>query len=120
MENLRYPYMIGACYVKRLPRHRKSETMMLPSTLVIVAILALTAPAMAQNPCGISPTDWCPAPPGDACGRHLNKAACQADPKCYGMPYRGVSMIACIPEARGFSSNCPTVGCIGTPPNRHR
>jgi hypothetical protein len=94
--------------------------MMHPSSLVIVAILALMGPAAAQNPCGISPSDWCPAPAGDPCGRHLNRAACQADPKCYGMPYRGESVIACIPEERGFSSNCPTVGCTSTPPTWRR
>jgi hypothetical protein len=32
--------------------------------------------------------------------------------RCGGMPYRGESFVACMPEARGFSPNCPTVGCI--------
>jgi hypothetical protein len=27
------------------------------------------------------------------------------------MRYRGESVVACIIDARGFASNCPTVGC---------
>jgi hypothetical protein len=34
------------------------------------------------------------------------------------MPYRGESMEACLPGERGFSPNCPTVGCISTLPAR--
>ena len=90
--------------------------MMHPSTLVIVAILALVAPAAAQNPCGIAPNDWCPAPAGDPCGHHLSRAACQADPRCYGMPYRDELAIAYIAKERGFSSDCPNVGFTSTPP----
>jgi len=89
------------------------------STLVIVAVLALAASALAEkSPCGLSPTDWCPAPPGDPCGRHPDATSCRADPRCYGMPYRGESVVACLPGERGFSSNCPTVGCTSTPPPR--
>jgi len=84
-------------------------------TLVIVAALPLR-PATAQNPCGLNPKDWCPAPPGDPCGRHPDTSACRADPACYGMPYRGESVVRCNVDARGFASNCPTVGCTSTPP----
>jgi hypothetical protein len=79
-------------------------------------LAAITAPAPAQRVCGLNIRDWCPAPAGDACGRHRNTAACRADPKCYGMPYRGESVVACILDGRGFASNCPTVGCTSTPP----
>lgn len=71
------------------------------------------APVAAQpNPCGISPIDWCASPPGDPCGRHKNQGDCRADPLCKGMPYRGESVIACIPDGKGFWENCPAVGCI--------
>jgi len=62
--------------------------------------------------CGLSPHDWCAAPAGDACGRHANQAECRADPKCRGMPYRGESVVACMPDGKGFWSNCPAVGCV--------
>jgi hypothetical protein len=85
--------------------------------LWLAALLVAVAPAAAQRrPCGMSPNDWCPAPPGDSCGRHRNVAACRADPACYGMPYQGESLVACQLDGRGFASNCPTVGCTSTPP----
>jgi hypothetical protein len=94
--------------------------MIQPSTLlIVVGFLALSAPAgAADRACGTAPGDWCPAPAGDPCGRHRNAAACRADPACYGMAYRGESMEACLPGERGFSPNCPTVGCVSTPPMR--
>jgi hypothetical protein len=84
------------------------------------ALLLATAPqAVAQRSfCGLGIQDWCPAPPGDPCGRHRNTAACRADPKCFGMPYRGESVVPCVLDERGFGSNCPTVGCTSTPPPR--
>jgi hypothetical protein len=93
--------------------------MMHPSNkLIVVVFLLMAAPAAASNPCGIAPGDWCQAPAGDPCGRHRDAAACRADPACYGMPYRGESVIACLPDPRGFSPNCPTVGGTSTPPAR--
>ena len=70
-----------------------------------------------QAVCGLKPDDWCPAPAGDPCGRHHNVATCRADSSCYGMPYKGESLTACTIDSRGFSSNCPTVGCTSTPPH---
>jgi hypothetical protein len=93
--------------------------MMHTSTLLIVAILAIPCAAAAQTrPCGGSLTDWCPAPTGDPCVRHRDTQSCQADPQCYGLPYRGESLVACILDPRGFAKNCPTVGCSSTPPGR--
>jgi len=90
-------------------------------SLALPALAAAGASAFAQPPaCGMSPNDWCPAPAGDPCGRHRNAAACRADPACYGMPYRGESVVACILDERGFASNCPTVGCTSSPPERRR
>jgi hypothetical protein len=86
---------------------------------VLTVLLAAMAAARSETqprPCGTSPEDWCPAPPGDPCGRHHNVAACRADPSCYGMPYQGESVIACQLDARGFALNCPTVGCTSTRP----
>ena len=83
----------------------------------------VSKPALASAgtlACGMNINDWCPAPPGDPCGRHRDTAACMADPACYGMPYRGESFVPCVLDARGFSSNCPTVGCTSTPPPRGR
>ena len=80
-----------------------------------LALLAAALPgeAVADNgpACGESPSDWCAAPPGDPCGQHHDVASCRADPLCVGMPYRGESVVACLPGDRGFSPNCPTVGC---------
>jgi len=85
--------------------------------LVLAGLAAASIPAVAQPPpCGMNPKDWCPAPAGDPCGRHRNAADCRADAQCYGMPYRGESVEACLLDARGFASNCPTVGCTSTPP----
>ena len=51
------------------------------------------------------------------CGPGIgNAAACRADPTCFGMPYRGESVVPCILDARGFASNCPTAGRTSTPP----
>jgi len=89
------------------------------SLLGLAALLAAAAPAPAaaqSRACGMNPSDWCSAPAGDPCGRHRNVAACRADPACYGMPYQGESVVACQLDARGFASNCPTVGCTSTPP----
>jgi hypothetical protein len=89
--------------------------------LMLAGLGAASIPAVAQSPpCGLSPKDWCPAPVGDPCGRHRNAADCRADAACYGMPYRGESVEACLLDARGFASNCPTVGCTGTPPAPRR
>ncbi len=85
--------------------------------LALAATVAGSLPTTAQSPpCGMRTNDWCPAPAGDPCGRHSDTAACRADPACYGMRYRGESVIACILDERGFASNCPTVGCTSTPP----
>jgi hypothetical protein len=70
------------------------------------------ASAKPRNPCGMSPRDWCPSPPGDLCGKHKDVPSCKADPRCKGMPYRGESVVACEDDGSGFSPNCPTVGCI--------
>jgi hypothetical protein len=85
-------------------------------SLLAVAGVGATPSAAQPPPCGTSPTDWCPAPVGDPCGRHRNVADCRADTACYGIPYRGESVVACIVDTRGFASNCPTVGCTSTSP----
>ena len=78
--------------------------------------VVLAGPAFAQPiPCGFSTTDWCPAPANDPCGRHKTAAACMADNACHGVRYRGESAVACHFDARGFASNCPTVGCVSAP-----
>jgi hypothetical protein len=90
--------------------------------LAAFLVLSLTAKAWAAqgaDPCGMGPGDWCPAPPGDACGRHRDAASCKADPACTAMPYRGESVVACQYDKRGFPTNCPVVGCI-SPGNRSK
>jgi hypothetical protein len=97
----------------------KTQTMIRTSTLLIAATMVFAADRdiWAQTPlCGVGLSDWCPAPPGDPCGAHGNTAQCKADPRCYGMPYRGESVVPCLFDARGFASNCPTVGCTSTRP----
>ena len=92
-----------------------------PRRLVLLLLLALlpgaygAAAQPSGNRCGLSPSDWCPSPPADPCGRRKNERSCRADPACAGLPYRGESVIACLPDGRGFWSNCPAVGCISRP-----
>ncbi|MCW5745224.1 MAG: hypothetical protein KIT36_03380 [Alphaproteobacteria bacterium] len=95
--------------------------------LALMIAMALAGPVLAQGtgagpgssrPCGLSPSDWCPAEPGDRCGRHRDADACKADPACYGQPYRGEAVVACRFDARGFGINCPTVGCTSRRPQR--
>jgi hypothetical protein len=88
------------------------------SVLALAALMGTSAPAVAQGGriCGLNARDWCSAPPGDPCGRHRNAAACRADPACYGMRYLGESEVRCNLDARGFGTNCPTVGCTSTQP----
>lgn len=88
---------------------------------VLTMALLLTGTALADGPdppCGFHPRDWCPAPAGDPCGAHPDEAACRADPACYGMLYRGESVVPCDWDERGFAPNCPAVGCTSEPPER--
>jgi len=80
---------------------------------VLGAPAVLAAPDM---PCGLQPNDWCPAAASDPCGAHRAVEACRADTTCFGMPYRGESVVACARDARGFGINCPTVGCTSDAP----
>lgn len=91
-----------------------SFTALIFSSLVFAVVVAAGAPPAEAQPiaCGIGPTDWCPAPAGDPCGRHRTREACRADPACVGLRYRGESVVACRWDARGFATNCPTVGCV--------
>ena len=100
----------------------KMQTMMARSTLLIISFVLLAIPsggnagAQARRDCGTHVEDWCPSHRGDRCNRHKTTAACKADLKCYGMPYRGESFIPCFLDERGFASNCPTVGCTSRRP----
>ena len=82
---------------------------------LLLGLMLAVSDAVGQtpgNPCGIAPNDWCTSTAIDSCGRHKNERECRTDPRCKGMPYRGESVIACIPDGNGFWSNCPAVGCI--------
>jgi hypothetical protein len=83
------------------------------STLWVVATVLLSqGSSFAQErECGTSPTDWCAAPAGDPCGKHRNANECRNDYSCNALPFRGATKVACITDRRGFSLNCPTVGC---------
>jgi hypothetical protein len=105
---------------------RSTRILVLTAT---VQVLQLTQPVFGAPPdpapasapvCGLSPGDWCQPPRGDRCGRHRNVAACRADRMCYGVPYRGESLVACVPGKRGFSANCPAIGCTSSPPSHKR
>jgi hypothetical protein len=78
--------------------------------LALIVIMLAPGAAAAQL-CAMDPRGWCPAAADDPCGRHRNVESCRADPRCYGLPYRGESVVACHYDARGFGLNCPTVGC---------
>jgi hypothetical protein len=88
--------------------------------LILLPATGAPAPGGSGAPdvpaCGTAPGDWCAPPPDDPCGQHADVAACRADPQCYGMPYRGESLVACRVDERGFGINCPTVGCTAVPP----
>lgn len=87
--------------------------------IVVALFAALARPLDAASqpaPCGLSPTDRCPAPPGDLCGVHRTEASCRTDPQCAGQRYRGESVVACRPDGRGFWSNCPAVDCLSRVP----
>jgi hypothetical protein len=94
---------------------------------VLMSALAI-GPAFAQTggdagrppprPCGLSPSDWCIPDRTDPCAVHKDAASCKADAACFGLPYRGESVVACRFDARGFGLNCPTVGCTSKPPRR--
>ena len=91
-------------------------------TTAIVAAAAMFAfqgVTIAQDSeCGTSPNDWCPAPAGDPCGRHRNANECRNDFSCSAVPFRGATKVACITDRRGFSLNCPVVGCRSTTPGK--
>ncbi|WP_394833293.1 hypothetical protein LVJ94_43000 [Pendulispora rubella] len=70
------------------------------------------APSKPSADCGIKMDDWCPSPAGDPCGKHKDAKSCKADSKCKGMPFRGETFAPCNDDGRGFSTNCPTVGCL--------
>ncbi|WP_394843783.1 hypothetical protein LZC95_42880 [Pendulispora brunnea] len=71
-----------------------------------------TAQSKPSANCGVKMDDWCPSPAGDPCGKHKDAKSCKADPKCKGMPFRGETFAPCDDDGRGFSTNCPTVGCL--------
>jgi len=68
--------------------------------------------------CSSSKPPAAPAPPAsptekaDACADHKDAASCKADARCGGAAYKGESVVACQYDARGFTTNCPWVGCI--------
>ena len=101
----------------------KMETMMVRSVLLIMVLVLLASSnglansrSIGRQECGFKIEDWCPSYTGDPCNRHKTTAACKADLKCYGMPYRGVSFVPCFLDKRGFANNCPTVGCTSRKP----
>ena len=74
-----------------------------------------SSPPSPARPCGLSPSDWCESTAGDPCGEHRDENSCRADARCEGMKYRGESVVACVPDGKGFWRNCPAVGCVSRP-----
>jgi hypothetical protein len=72
-----------------------------------------SGPAAAASPKDPSPTasKGGPSEASKACRAYPDRKGCEADAKCGGIPYWGESLVACIFDARGFSNNCPYVGC---------
>lgn len=101
---------------------RKAMLLIAGCGVWLAAIAGDQAPRAGQlrAPCGLSPHDWCAAPAGDPCGVHDDETSCRADPRCQGMPYRGESVVACVPDGKGFWSNCPAVGCVSRSTARER
>ena len=84
---------------------------MLAAKMLAVSLLFSTVQAYPGDPCGLSPQDWCPPPASDPCSMYNSERSCRADKRCEGLPYRGESVMACIPDGTGFWTNCPAVGC---------
>ena len=86
-----------------------------PPAVASVAPGSTVAAAPAGAPpdpgCGRHAGDWCAAPAGDPCGAHKTVDACRADARCMGKKFRGEGP-ECKFDDAGFSTNCPTVGCI--------
>ena len=72
---------------------------------------AAGARSLPDPRCGRHTGDWCAAPEGDPCGAHKTVDSCRGDARCVGMQFRGEGP-ECKIDAQGFSTNCPTVGCI--------
>lgn len=116
-----------------IPETRESDMrwMMVVCLATLAACSSATKPEVVASPepdtavtpevapadpnCAVSFGGWCPSPPGDPCGAHKNEADCRADKACVGMPYLGESVVPCMPDGKGFSSNCPAVGCVSKP-----
>lgn len=94
----------------RVPALARDLAALLVATSTLAG--ATTGAPSPESACGFSVGDWCPGPAGDACGRHSDEESCRADTRCRGLPYRGESAVACMPDGHGFSSNCPAVGCV--------
>jgi hypothetical protein len=93
------------------------------TALAVMLTIAGVGGIYAQSSwCGRSPSDWCEGSFDDPCSRHHATDACKADRQCYGVPYRGESLVACMDDGqqRGFARNCPTVGCTSVPLARRR
>ena len=95
---------------------RTRGRLLLASICLALAGGACSAPssptAKPKANCGVSPDDWCTTAADGPCGAHPDQATCRADDRCQGMPYRGESVVACMPDGKGFWSNCPAVGCV--------
>jgi hypothetical protein len=95
-----------------MPKYLASMPRFLCLAFVLAAGACSAAPPPPKPNCGGAPGDWCTSAADGPCGAHPDEAACRADDRCRGMPYRGESLVACIPDGKGFWSNCPAVGCV--------
>jgi len=59
----------------------------------------------------LEPAARAPAAGGGAHCLGLGRDACWEDAACEAIPYWGESVAPCLPLGRGFSANCPFVGC---------
>ncbi len=94
---------------------RRSKHFLLSTLLLLLVMIGTALKAespQTSNPCGMGPSDWCPAAAGDACGKYRDLNACKNDPSCQGISYKGESVVACQDSPTGFSPNCPSVGCM--------
>jgi hypothetical protein len=77
--------------------------------LVLVLACGSSKPTTSSPP---PPTTATPTEQADPCAEHKDAASCKADANCGGAAYKGESVAACQYDARGFTTNCPWVGCI--------
>lgn len=76
-------------YVTRVDPYAAERSGRVPTKLTVLVGLAFVLvscgkPKPSPAPCGLSPSDWCPSPPGDPCGEHKEHVVVHGGPALQG------------------------------------